>query len=148
MNIPLENVMGYTSDATYDLVTRWMITPIARAFQPDLVLVSAGFDAAAGCFPVSLDVSVSVFVFVPESESGSGSGSVSVFVFVSVSESISGSVPVFAFVSVSESISGSVPVFGWSVSVSVRSAVFGTLKTVRSTQMSAGFAAVAGYFSA
>jgi acetoin utilization deacetylase AcuC-like enzyme len=50
VNIPLENVVGYTSDATYDLIMRWLVTPIAQAFKPDLVMVSAGFDAAAGIY--------------------------------------------------------------------------------------------------
>jgi acetoin utilization deacetylase AcuC-like enzyme len=41
-NVPLE--MGAT-DADYDLVYRSAVIPVLREFAPDLVLVSAGFDA-------------------------------------------------------------------------------------------------------
>ena len=41
-NIPLE--MGAT-DADYDLVYRSAVVPVLREFDPDVVLVSAGFDA-------------------------------------------------------------------------------------------------------
>jgi acetoin utilization deacetylase AcuC-like enzyme len=41
-NVPLE--MGAT-DADYDLIYRSAVVPVLREFGPDLVLVSAGFDA-------------------------------------------------------------------------------------------------------
>jgi acetoin utilization deacetylase AcuC-like enzyme len=42
VNVPLE--MGAT-DADYDLVYRRVVVPVVRQFLPQLVLVSAGFDA-------------------------------------------------------------------------------------------------------
>jgi len=48
VNIPCENVMGYTGDALYEEVMRWIVSPVAKAFNPDLILVSAGYDAADG----------------------------------------------------------------------------------------------------
>jgi histone deacetylase 4/5 len=35
-------------DAEYAAVWKYVLMPIARAFNPDLIIVSAGFDAAAG----------------------------------------------------------------------------------------------------
>ena len=38
-------------DAEYFAAFRSVVLPIAREFQPDIILVSAGFDAAAGHSP-------------------------------------------------------------------------------------------------
>jgi acetoin utilization deacetylase AcuC-like enzyme len=38
-------------DAEYMAAMEAVVLPIARAFQPDLVLVSAGFDSAQGARP-------------------------------------------------------------------------------------------------
>jgi len=46
VNIPLE--MEGTGDAVYEEALNSIVLPVARAFKPSLVLVSAGFDAAAG----------------------------------------------------------------------------------------------------
>lgn len=42
VNVPLE---AGASDADYDLAVRDIIVPVVRAFRPELLLVSAGFDA-------------------------------------------------------------------------------------------------------
>jgi histone deacetylase 4/5 len=39
---------GGMGDAEYAAVWEHILMPVAKAFQPDLVIVSAGFDAAAG----------------------------------------------------------------------------------------------------
>ena len=39
---------GGLGDAEYDAAFDLVVMPAARAFDPDLVLVAAGFDAAAG----------------------------------------------------------------------------------------------------
>lgn len=44
VNVPLE---AGATDADYDLVFRDLVTPVLRAFRPELLLVSAGFDAHA-----------------------------------------------------------------------------------------------------
>lgn len=44
LNIPLAAGMG---DADYDAIFEELVVPVSRAFEPDLVLVSAGFDAHA-----------------------------------------------------------------------------------------------------
>ena len=46
--IPTEPVYG---DPEYFAAFRSIVIPIAKEFQPDIVLVSAGFDAAAGHSP-------------------------------------------------------------------------------------------------
>ena len=46
--IPTEPVYG---DPEYFAAFRSIVIPIAKEFQPDVVLVSAGFDAAAGHSP-------------------------------------------------------------------------------------------------
>ena len=45
---PTEPVYG---DPEYFAAFRSIVIPIAKEFQPDIVLVSAGFDAAAGHSP-------------------------------------------------------------------------------------------------
>lgn len=48
VNIPLEGDWGPVGDATYRVAFERVVMPVLQAFQPDLVLVSAGFDAAKG----------------------------------------------------------------------------------------------------
>ena len=46
VNLPWTNAgMG---DGDYLAAFKYLLLPIARQFKPDLVIISAGFDAAAG----------------------------------------------------------------------------------------------------
>ncbi|KAB2609451.1 histone deacetylase 5-like [Pyrus ussuriensis x Pyrus communis] len=46
INVPWEN--GQCGDADYFAVWDHILVPVAKVFNPDLIMVSAGFDAAAG----------------------------------------------------------------------------------------------------
>ncbi|XP_068318929.1 histone deacetylase 5-like [Pyrus communis] len=46
INVPWEN--GQCGDADYFAVWDHVLVPVAKVFNPDLIMVSAGFDAAAG----------------------------------------------------------------------------------------------------
>jgi histone deacetylase 6 len=46
VNIPFNGVG--VGDADYLAAFKWIVIPIAKAFKPELILVSAGFDAALG----------------------------------------------------------------------------------------------------
>ena len=48
VNIPWPTLPGGVGDAEYLLAFERVVMPIARSFDPQLVLVSAGFDAAHG----------------------------------------------------------------------------------------------------
>lgn len=59
INIPIE--LAGSGDAVYEMAMQRLVLPIANAFKPDLVLVSAGFDAAAGDPLGEMEVSPSMF---------------------------------------------------------------------------------------
>ncbi|XP_024969962.1 histone deacetylase 5 [Cynara cardunculus var. scolymus] len=46
INVPWEN--GQCGDADYNAVWDYILIPVAREFNPDIILISAGFDAAIG----------------------------------------------------------------------------------------------------
>jgi len=71
-NIPL-NKVGMT-DADYLAAWHQVVLPLAAEFQPDLVLVSAGFDPALGCPEGEQRVSPSTFAHMAHSLAGLANG--------------------------------------------------------------------------
>jgi len=59
INIPIE--LPGSGDAVYEMAMQRLVLPIARAYKPDFVLISAGFDAAAGDPLGEMEVSPSMF---------------------------------------------------------------------------------------
>ncbi|CDW53649.1 histone deacetylase family protein [Trichuris trichiura] len=59
INIPLNDIN--LDDKDYIAIFRHIIVPIALEYQPDLVFVSAGFDAAIGCPEGNMKLSPQVF---------------------------------------------------------------------------------------
>ena len=59
INIPIE--LAGSGDAVYEMAMQRLVLPIANAFDPDLVMVSAGFDAASGDPLGEMEVSPSMF---------------------------------------------------------------------------------------
>merc|ERR1719234_273113 len=71
-NIPL-NKVGMT-DMDYLAAWQQVVLPLAAEFQPDLVLVSAGFDPALGCPEGEQRVSPSTFAHMAHSLAGLANG--------------------------------------------------------------------------
>mmetsp|Transcript_16089 Transcript_16089/g.23656 ORF Transcript_16089/g.23656 Transcript_16089/m.23656 type:complete len:231 (+) Transcript_16089:1-693(+) len=59
INIPIE--LQGSGDAVYEMAMQRLVLPIARAYKPDFVLISAGFDAAAGDPLGEMQVSPAMF---------------------------------------------------------------------------------------
>lgn len=59
INVPIE--LAGSGDAVYEMAMQRLVLPIANAYKPDLVLVSAGFDAAGGDPLGEMEVSPSMF---------------------------------------------------------------------------------------
>lgn len=59
INVPIE--LPGSGDAVYEMAMQRLVLPIAHAFKPDFVLISAGFDAAAGDPLGEMEVSPSMF---------------------------------------------------------------------------------------
>ena len=57
VNIPFESA-GH-DDSSYVLAFNWIVLPISRQFQPDIIFVCAGFDAASGDTKSKADFKVS-----------------------------------------------------------------------------------------
>ena len=77
VNLPLPGVLG---DSEYASVYRQIVAPIGRAFDPELVLVSAGFDAHRGDPLAGMDLTAAGFAELMrvcvEMASGAGRGRV------------------------------------------------------------------------
>jgi histone deacetylase 4/5 len=52
INVPWEN--GRCGDADYLAAWDHILLPVAKEFNPDIIIVSAGFDAGNGCIIFSL----------------------------------------------------------------------------------------------
>jgi len=61
LNVPLPPHQG---DPVYAAIFRNLLSPVARAFRPDLILVSAGFDIAAGDPLGSMEVTAAGFGYL------------------------------------------------------------------------------------
>ena len=57
VNVPFESA-GH-DDSSYVLAFNWIVLPISRQFQPDVIFVCAGFDAASGDTKSKADFQVS-----------------------------------------------------------------------------------------
>ena len=77
VNLPLPGVLG---DQEYASVYRQIVAPIGRAFDPELVLVSAGFDAHRGDPLAGMDLTAAGYAEIMEvcveMASGAGGGRV------------------------------------------------------------------------
>ena len=59
INIPI--ALAGSGDLVYEMAMQRLVLPIARAYKPDFVLISAGFDAAAGDPLGEMEVSPAMF---------------------------------------------------------------------------------------
>uniref|UniRef100_A0A1B6LQS3 UBP-type domain-containing protein n=1 Tax=Graphocephala atropunctata TaxID=36148 RepID=A0A1B6LQS3_9HEMI len=75
-NIPL-NAIGM-GDADYLAIFHQLLLPMASEFQPELVIVSAGYDAAVGCPEGEMSVTPACYAHLISSLKGLASGKVAV----------------------------------------------------------------------
>ncbi|XP_039279130.1 histone deacetylase 6 [Nilaparvata lugens] len=75
-NIPL-NKIGM-ANADYLAIFQQVLLPVATEFQPELIIVSAGYDAAVGCPEGEMEVTPACYAHLLSSLSGLASGKIAV----------------------------------------------------------------------
>ncbi|RZF39849.1 hypothetical protein LSTR_LSTR000497 [Laodelphax striatellus] len=75
-NVPL-NKIGMTN-ADYLAIFQQVLLPVATEFQPELIIVSAGYDAAVGCPEGEMEVTPACYAHLLTSLTGLASGKVAV----------------------------------------------------------------------